>query len=180
MWQKLKTRRLFEHQRLIVDQDDVIMPNGEKSTYLLYRSPVDGVVVICPNNHKEILCVHEYSYPLERVITQLPMGGIHDGENPEDAAKRELIEEVHLRAKTLTSIGSFFQNHRRSTNKAHIYLATDLEEDFSLPADNEEQIGSVWVPESAVDRMIKTGEIVDSDTIGAWMFYRLWQKSHHE
>ena len=100
-------------------------------------------------------------------MLQLPKGKIEEGESAEIAANRELQEETGLRAKAIVQKGSYYQNHRRSTNKGMVLLASDLEAS-ELQADEEEQdIEKVWLPVRQVASEIANGNIIDADTLSS-------------
>jgi 8-oxo-dGTP pyrophosphatase MutT (NUDIX family) len=168
MWKKLSTKKLFDHPRLLVEEDEVELASGKKIQYLRYGYGGDGVVLIAKNNKGEILFNKEYSYVPNRHLLQLPMGKIEDGEDPVPAANRELQEETGMRAEKLTVEGSYYQNHRRSDNKGIVVLAVGLVES-RLEGDIEEEgiEGSVWVGADRIGSLIKSGDIVDADTLSS-------------
>jgi len=56
----------------------------------------DGVIVFALYGSDRIVLVRQYRYPLGRRIYELPAGLIDDGENPREAAIREMKEETGL------------------------------------------------------------------------------------
>ena len=167
MWKKLSSKILFQHPRLIVEEDEVQIKSGEVIEYLRYGYGGDGVVIVTQNDKDEVLFIREYSYIPNKQILQLPMGKVEDGESYEVAANRELQEETDFKANELTVRGSYFQNHRRSNNKGYVVLATKLEAS-SMQADvEEESIEKVWIPISDIQKYIDQGEIVDADTLSS-------------
>lgn len=167
MYKKLSTNKLFEHPRLIVEEDKVRLESGETIDYLRYGYGGDGVVLVARNDKGEILFNREYSYVPNRTLLQLPMGKIEGNESPEQAGNRELQEETGQKANSIKVKGSYFQNHRRSDNKGIVLLATDLVAS-ALRGEAEEEIeDNVWVPVQQIDLLIAKGEIVDADTLSS-------------
>jgi hypothetical protein len=68
------------------------------------------------------------------------------------------MEEADLRANNLIELGSYYINNRKSDQKMHVYLGSDLQAE-SLPGDLEEDIQSYWVSEDEIEDLIKKGEI---------------------
>lgn len=167
MWKKLSSKILFTHPRLVVEEDEVEISPDRTIQYLRYGYGGDGVVVVAQNDKHEILFIKESSYVINKRLLQLPMGKIEEGESAEIAANRELQEETGLRAKAIVQKGSYYQNHRRSTNKGMVLLASDLEAS-ELQADEEEQdIEKVWLPVRQVASEIANGNIIDADTLSS-------------
>ena len=57
---------------------------------------------------------------------ELPAGSIENGETPEEAAARELVEECGLAAEVWRKLGSFWAAPDYATEYVHAYEATEL------------------------------------------------------
>jgi ADP-ribose pyrophosphatase len=171
MWKKLSSKVLFEHPRLVVEEDEVQLPSGSVIQYLRYGYGGDGVVIIASNDAQEILFIREYSYIPNKKILQLPMGKIENGEEVEQAANRELQEETDFKAMNLVYKGSYYQNHRRSSNKGQVVMATQLVESHKDADPEEEGIEKVWIKATKIKEYIKNGDIVDADTLSSLALY---------
>lgn len=168
MYKKISTNKLFEHPRLVVEEDKVELESGERVDYLRYGYGGNGIVIVARNEKGEILFNREYSYVPDRVLLQLPMGKIEDGESPEEAGNRELQEETGQKANRIEVKGSYFQNHRRSDSKGYVLLVTGLAASALKGEAEEEGIQSnAWIPIQQIDSLIAAGEIVDTDTLSS-------------
>jgi ADP-ribose pyrophosphatase len=107
-----------------VEEHDVVDSSGTPGMFnVLYCG--DGVTVLAVTSDGELYLIREYKYAIGRHILQLPSGGIDDGEEPLQAATRELLEETGLAAATWTSAGIV---HPYPTNVAatvHLFIAHD-------------------------------------------------------
>ena len=58
----------------------------------------EGVLVyaVDADDPNRILMIHQYRYPADRYLYELPAGLIEDGETPEEAAAREILEETGM------------------------------------------------------------------------------------
>jgi len=173
MWKTVSSKEIFNHPRLSLVEDEVILPSGIKTTYLKYKD--DGqcaVTVIAKRNDGKILLQTEYSYPPNQKLFQFPGGLVPPNEKPEIGANRELMEEADLMSNNLELLGSYLVNNRRSAAKMLIYLATDLEKK-SLDGDQEEDIESFWFSEDEIARMIKNDKISNCHVLTAWCLYKI-------
>jgi 8-oxo-dGTP pyrophosphatase MutT (NUDIX family) len=71
--------------------------------------------------------VEQYRYGIGQVCLEFPAGAIDAGESPEQAARRELLEETGFLASTLKSLGRMAPEPAKHTNWAHIFGAVDVE-----------------------------------------------------
>lgn len=67
-------------------------------------------------------------YLLGRELWEFPIGGMKDGDDPQDVARRELLEEAGLRAGRLDLVGRFAPYKGVSTEICWFYRATELSE----------------------------------------------------
>jgi len=172
MWQTLTSKEIFNHPRLTLIEDEIILPNGEKINYLKYKD--DGscaVTIIAKGDDGKILIQREYSYPPNQKLFQFPGGGVAACEEPETGAQRELMEEMGFRANRLELLGNYLINNRRSAMKMYVYSAMDLIKK-SLEADPEEEIESFWFSEEEIAKMIKNGDIINNHSLAAWCLYK--------
>ncbi|MDA3839663.1 MAG: NUDIX hydrolase [Patescibacteria group bacterium] len=174
MWKILSTKKIFEHPRITLLEDDVELPNGHKTKYLKFEAAQNAATIIAKNDEGKIMLSKQYSHPVQEVLWQFPGGGVPLSEKPEDGANRELIEETGHRASNLKLLGDYLMNNRRSTQKMFVYLGTDLVEDNSLEKDLEEgDIENFWISESEIDQMIVDNKIDNNHILSAWALYKL-------
>ncbi len=120
-WEVRATRVL--HDTVVrVEEQDVVTPDGRGFAYLLLKSR--GFVKVLPVTAAgEIIFVHQYRHAFGRTTLELPAGGIDPGEEPAEAAHRELAEEALVRAGSLEPLGTFATSPGRSDEVGHIFLA---------------------------------------------------------
>lgn len=174
MWKTVSSKEIFNHPRLTLVEDEIILPNGHQISYLKDKDNGGCAVTIIAKKDDKILIQREYSYPPNQKLFQFPGGAVPADEKPEIGANRELMEEMGLRANKLELLGSYLINNRRSKMKMYVYVATDLVEK-SLDADPEEDIESFWFFEDEIARMIKNGDIINVHTLASWSLYKNMQ-----
>lgn len=173
MWKILNTKKIFEHSRVTLVEDDVLLPSGHETKYLKFEYEQNGVTVIAKNPKGEILISKQYSHPMQKTLWQFPGGGVSLDESPEIGASRELVEETEYRAKKLSFLGDYYMNVRRSTQKMFVYLATDIIEDTTLEKEIEEaDIENFWLTENKIDQMIVDNKIDNNHILSSWALYK--------
>ena len=116
---------------------------------------------------EKIVLVRQYRPALEMEMLEIPAGKLDiEGERPEKAAHRELIEEAGLDASRLEELCSFYNSAGFSDEKTIIYLATEMTRVEKNAASVEEQyMTTEKVPLEDIHEMIDSGYITDAKTI---------------
>jgi ADP-ribose pyrophosphatase len=169
----LESKLVFKGRLINVRVDTVQLPNGRVST----REVVEhkGAVCVVPLlDHEQVVMVKQYRQPVGKVLLELPAGTLDKGEDPEECARRELVEEVGYYPQKLTKMFHSYLAPGYSTEMLHTYLAEDLQP-TSENRDADEFIEVVTVNlRQAVD-MIRSGEIIDAKSIcGILLAYKLF------
>lgn len=103
--------------------------NGQQGTFHLLESR-DWVNVVAPIEDGEgrsfFLMVRQFRHGIERITVEFPAGLIEPGEQPEEAARRELAEETGFQAGKLKLIGRVAPNPAFMNNYCHTFCASGL------------------------------------------------------
>ena len=162
-WQTISSRQVHETPWLKVREDQVEIPGGGQTTYTVVDcGECVGVLPFVDPEH--VILVRQYRYVTERYTWEMPTGGVHDGETPEQAAQRELAEEAGHRARSLERVSIYDTSKSCMKERAYLYLGRDLEPAEARP-DETEQIRTRVFPLSEVLAMVLDGTITDSMTI---------------
>ena len=73
-----------------------------------------------------MLLVRQYRYVARRATWEMPTGGVHIGETLEQAAQRELAEEIGYRARRLIPVSTYHTSKSVMDETAHLFLADGL------------------------------------------------------
>lgn len=166
-WETLSSEIVHQNSYYAVRKDNVIRPNGKPGTYHVVEVP-PAVFIIAIDEHQHVYLEKLYRYPIEQYSIEIPAGG-SDGQDPLEAAKRELAEEIGIGAHTWQQLSVIYASNGILNEENHVFIATDLYEMASNDR-AEEGIESVMkVPYMTVLHMIKSGEINDSKSIAALM-----------
>ena len=108
-----------------------------------------AVAIAAVNERDELMLVHQYRHPAGGTLWELPAGLLDvDGEDPLDAAKRELAEETDLAADGWQTLLDVSTSGGGSTEIIRVYLATDVRElpDAIDRFHEEAEMERRWVP----------------------------------
>ena len=162
-WTTLSTKQIYSNRWLSLREDLVELPDGRTTIY----GVVDcgQCVGILPFLNPDTLClIRQYRYVSRRSTWEMPTGGVHAGESIEDAAQRELSEEIGYRAGRLTHMSAYHTSKSVMDETAHLFIGEGLVK-LELPPDETEFIEVRPFPLQDVLQMVLSGEIVDSMTI---------------
>jgi ADP-ribose pyrophosphatase len=140
----------FRSARVIdVRTDQVRMPDGAQATRDVVVHP-GAVGVIAMDEQSRILLLQQYRHAVGRLLWEPPAGLLDGvGEDPLDAAKRELYEEAHLEAGRWDVLVDAFTSPGMTDEAVRIYLARDVRESAKpkYEAEHEEvDMPTRWVP----------------------------------
>ena len=137
-----------------------------------YISSPDWVVVVARTISKEILFVNQFRCGINDFSTELPGGIIDKGEEPIEAAKRELKEETGYEGKKIKSLGFCHPNPSMINNKCHFFLIDEVKLSSDGTCwDEHEEMENIMIRQEKIVELIETGQLSHSLTIAA--LYRL-------
>ena len=85
-------------------------------------------VVLAVDAEERVLVVRQYRHPAGHRLVELPAGLLDQpGEDPEEAARRELVEEAGYEAVSWTLLASTYSSPGVTSEVIHLYLARDLQ-----------------------------------------------------
>jgi len=108
---------------LRVWREDLTLPDGREVEAFFKIEMPDYVVIVATTVDDQILTLRGYKHGPRRICTSLPAGFIERGEDPLDAARRELLEETGHVADTWEPLGHFVNDGNRGGGSGHLYLA---------------------------------------------------------
>jgi len=98
------------------------------------------IPVINTSKGKQFLMVWQWRHGSQCLSLEFPGGVFEPGENPEEAAARELHEETGFKPAKIKKLGEFSPNPAIMSNKVHFFLAEDLTDTGKQNPDQDEYI----------------------------------------
>lgn len=163
-WKTLSTREIYQNDWMRVREDVAEMPNGRTTIYgVCELGQCVAVLPFVDDDH--VAMVRQYRYPHgENHRWEIPSGGIRDGETPEEAVQRELMEEAGYRAGRLTWVSTYYTTKCVTDEIGYLYLGHDLEP-AALPPDETEFLERAIMPFDDVLQLVIESEIRDSMSV---------------
>lgn len=169
----LKENVLFEGIVIKLHVDDIICPNGNKAVREFVSHNGGAAIVAIEND--EIFLVKQYRYAYKEEIYEIPAGKLEKGEDPINAAYREIEEEIGYKAKKLILLGKIYPTPGYTNEIINIYLAEGLIKSHQH-LDPDEFLNVIKIPLSKFKKMILDGEIKDAKTVAAYLYYQEYIK----
>jgi len=176
--QILSTRVITKTRLFSVEELDLEFSNGATACFERIKGSArgGGVLVIPVLDDGNTLLVREYCAGVDRYELMFPKGRIEDGEPAEEAANRELQEEVGYAAHDLRLIKSLTLAPGYIGHSTHLVVAKNLYPS-KLRGDEPEPLEVVPWPIADIEQLITRNDVTEGRTIAAaYMLRSLWEK----
>ena len=125
-WRVLDRSLAFDARpRLSVWRERVMLPGGREIDDYYQVALPDFVVLVAVTADDFAVMLKGYKHGARRSCLTFPGGLLEPGEDPEAAARRELLEETGFACGEIASLGSFIVNGNQHCANAHIFYGTN-------------------------------------------------------
>lgn len=168
----LSSESIFQGNIISLQVDQVELPNGKKASREIVKH--SGAVAVIAIMDDRMIVVEQFRKPLERSLVEIPAGKLDPGEEPLEAAGRELKEETGYTCEDIRLVCSFYTAPGFSDEIIHMYIAEDLINGEMNP-DEDEFLSCESITLEQAQQYITDGRIRDAKTIMAvyaWQIYK--------
>lgn len=158
-WKILETEYIIKRPWLTARRDKVQLPDGRiMDEYYVLEYP-DWVNVIAITADGKFVMERQYRHGLGVSGTELPCGVMEKGEDPLEAAQRELLEETGFGGGQWSKLMTISPNPGSMTNMVHCYLAIGVEKIAEPSLDENEELTVHLMNEEEVKTLLDNGDI---------------------
>lgn len=161
-WKVLGSEYLFRRPWLTVRRDRVELPNGNvHPEYYVLEYPI-WVNVIAITEDGQFVMVRQYRHGLGEVSTELCAGVAEKGEEPIEAARRELMEETGFGGGDWTLNMVISGNTSTTDNLTYSFIARGVKKLSGQHLDATEDIQVLMMSEQEVYDLLLADEMKQS------------------
>lgn len=164
---KVLERRLAAQTRIFrVEQVDLAFSNGNRRCFERIVGGRGSVLVVPMPDARTLLLAREYAAGTDRYELGFPKGIVEPGEDPLEAAGREIREEIGFGARDLRLVHKVSLAPGYIQHETHLVLARDL---YREPAQGDEPEPIEVVPWDldALDALLERDDFTEARSIAA-------------
>lgn len=124
-----RSTTVYRSRWLHVREDHYMIDGTPRIYSVVERDPSVVIVPVSPS--ARTLLLRQFRIPTGEHSWELPMGGIDPGEEPAQAAARELVEETGIRAEHLVSLGVYRAVPGLTPQRVHVFRAAVSDEQLA-------------------------------------------------
>ena len=159
----MSVHTVYEGRVFSVEVDLVTLLDGREHEIAIVRHG-PSIVLIPVQEDGNVILVRQYRHATGTRLLEICAGGLKPGEDPLEAARRELEEETGYLAGKLVERARFWTTPGFTTEFMYLYEATDLVKTQTNPDEDEIIDVEIATPEDSL-RMIDDGRIQDAKSI---------------
>lgn len=162
-WKTLSSQIIYKNDFITFKKNKIIPPDGIEKEYPIIERK-SSVVIVPVDQNGIVYMIKQYRYILNKSYLEIPAGYIEKGETSLKTAKRELAEEVHVKAKKWVFMGEMDLTASIFKAKHNFFLASDFEYIYAKP-DPTEDIEIIKKPIHDIIRLIVDKKIENGPTV---------------
>ena len=125
-WEILKHKEVFNWHIYKIFSDMVKNDEYHEFNYSYLDHPGSVIIIPIIKETNELILTKQYRYLQKKLTLEFPCGAIIEGERPEEAALRELREEIGYETGMIRILGHFFPSNAYSNEKIYVAIAENL------------------------------------------------------
>ena len=160
VWKTGEKKRVYKGPIFDVRTVERSSSDGRSSLFIEVDAPTWVTIIPWFRNEEGVamfVMVEQYRHGSATVTREFPAGVVEEGEDPQDAALREMGEECALAGGRITKLGDVSPNSAFMNNRAHFFLTEDLALRGEQDLDENEQLDVLAVPVQTVIEEMGTG-----------------------
>lgn len=176
-WDIVKDKKVYETPVFNLHKKDFASPSHVlKHPYYVIEAPAwMNVIALTGSDPQQIVLVEQFRAGILEPTLEIPGGILDPGETPEQAVKRELLEETGYESSQWTSLGRISSNPAILSNFTYLFLAENCVKTAEQHTDESEDIAVQLMSLKQFLNLSSEGVIHHSIVLAAIGRYLLWQ-----
>ena len=159
-WKTLRSELVSDHApRLRLERHEVELPDGQCIQDWMWVEVPDFVNVAVVDASGEYICFRQPKYAVPGITYAVVGGYVDAGETPEEAARREVEEEVGYQIDRLRYFGRYAMDGNRGCGVGHLFLAEGCTKVTEPVSDDLEEQELICLPSGEVKKLLLEGAL---------------------
>ena len=156
-WKMIDSRYLIRDPWMVLRADRCETASGVTVDPYYVLEPHDWVQIVAFDSQDRILITRQYRHGAALICAEFPCGAVEPDEAPDQAARRELLEETGCTSQELLPLSSLSPNPACYSNKIHAFIALNVRQVRAQNLDKTEEIEFDFLTLSEVFSLIDQG-----------------------
>lgn len=149
---------------------------GENHSFYRIES-AEWVNVVALTRDDDLVLIRQYRHGAREITLEIPGGLVDPGEQPIEAARRELLEETGYAAARIESLGSINPNPALFANRVHMWVALDCESVAPIRNSSTEETIVERLPLRELGATVRAGRIDHALVVATLYAFELWRQA---
>ncbi len=168
-WTVHGERDLYRSEWVSLTLADVELPSGRRFEHHVVRMPAEASGVVVEDPERGVLLLWRHRFVTDTWGWEVPAGRVDEGETPEEAGRRETLEETGWSPGPLVHLTTYFPHNGTSDATFHLYRA-DGATHVGAPSDPDEAERVEWVPWPRLREELAAGRVRDGLSLTALLW----------
>jgi ADP-ribose pyrophosphatase len=173
-WETLTSDVAYSCDGFDVINETISLPDGTTAEFDYLTEPA-SVVVLPFRPDGDVVVIEEWRHAVGRMNRGLPAGTLEPGEEPEDAAYRELTEETGYEAEDVEHLTSIEPSNGFSDSVFHYFVATGCEKVGDQALDTDESIRVETATLDSLREAVRANELRDGRSALGVLYYTTFE-----
>jgi 8-oxo-dGTP pyrophosphatase MutT (NUDIX family) len=159
VWETVSRKTILEHSKFLTVENHVVkLPDGHVIPDWAWLIIPNAAIIVAMTEDHRFLCFRQTKYAVQGT-TLAPVGGmLETGEEPLEAAKRELLEETGCESSDWVSLGSYILDPNRGMATMYLFLALNARQVAEPDSDDLEDQELLFLTRDEIETALLAGE----------------------
>ena len=161
IWRTIRREKVFKGPIFDIHSVERTSTDGRLGSFIEIDAPKWATIIPWYRNEQGVpmfVMVRQYRHGSDAVTIEFPAGTVDEGEDPKEAALRELLEETGYEpTQEVLEIGSVSPNPAFMNNRVWFYFAEGIRQVGEQKLDVNEQLDILSIPVQTVIELMGTG-----------------------